>query len=141
MSANFLTPQQELFLSEYTNPKSDNFGNAYQSAKKAGFEESYCLNIMSLLPAWLSENLNDMKRLRKAEKNLDEVQNLDIHDFLGKPDPQLIEKRTKVDFFLAERLDKAKYSNRTELTGKDGSPVVFAPAELLEKYKVTDDKN
>jgi len=135
MSERFLTPQQELFLASYTNPKIDTFGNAYQSAIKAGFEESYALNIMSLLPDWLSESIGDMKRLRKAEKNLEEVQNLDIYDENGKPDAQIIDKRTKVDLFMAERLDKAKYSSRSEVTGKDGNAIIFAPAELLEKYQ------
>ena len=55
-----------------------------------------------------------------SEKNLDEVQGIEIVNEEGKPDPQLIEKRTKVDFFILERLNKQKYSSRTELTGKDG---------------------
>lgn len=118
-----LTPQQELFLAEYTNPKSDTFGNAVQSALKAGYEENYANNITGLMPDWLFENIGDMKRLRKAEKNLDEVQNVGIFNEAGKPDPQLIEKRTKVDMFLAERLNKIKYSARSELTGANGGAI------------------
>lgn len=114
MEKKLLTPQQELFLSEYTNPKSDNFGNAVQSALKAGFTETYANNITGLMPDWLFENIGDMKRLRKAEKNLDEIQNLSIYNEDNKVDTQLIEKRTKVDMFLAERLNKNKYSTKTE---------------------------
>lgn len=109
-----LTPQQELFLASYTNPKSETFGNATQSALKAGYSPDYADNIMALLPDWLSENIGDMKRLRKAEKNLDEVQNIQIYNEEGKVDAQLVEKRTKVDMFIAERLNKQKYSTRTE---------------------------
>lgn len=119
-----LTPQQELFLSEYTNPKSDNFGNAVQSALKAKFTETYANNITGLMPDWLFESIGDMKRLRKAEKNLDEVQNIEIYNEEGKLDANLIDKRTKVDMFIAERLDKNKYSTRQEQTGKGGKDLI-----------------
>lgn len=127
-----LNPQQEEFLSFYTNPKSETFGNALQSALKAKYSQEYSENMIGQMPEWLSENISDMKRLRKAEKNLDEVQNLDIYNENGRPDAQLIEKRTKVDFFLMETLDKAKYSKRTDVTSK-GESVVFLPTEVLNK--------
>lgn len=121
-----LTPQQELFLAEYTNPKSDNFGNARQSALRAGYSETYANNITDSMPDWLLENIGDMKRLRKAERNLEEVQNIQIYNEEGRADPQLIEKRTKVDMFLAERLDKNKYSTKThtDLTS-GGKPITW----------------
>lgn len=119
-----LTPQQELFLERYTNPKSPTFGNATQSALEAKYSKEYADNITSLMPDWLSEYMGDMRRLKKAEKNLTEVQEIDIINEGGKPDPQLIEKRTKVDMFLAERLDKNKYSTRQEVTGKDGKDLI-----------------
>lgn len=128
-----LTPQQELFLAEYTNPKSPNFGNAVQSALKAGFSENYANNITGLMPDWLFENIGDMKRLRKAEKNLDEVQNIQIYNEDGKLDANLIDKRTKVDMFIAERLNKDKYSTRQEQTGKDGKDLI--PETLTKEEK------
>ena len=109
-----LTPQQELFLSYYTNPKSETFSNAVQSSLKAGYTETYANNITGLMPDWLFESIGDMKRLRKAEKNLDEVQNIDIYTEEGKLDANLIDKRTKVDMFIAERLNKNKYSTKVE---------------------------
>jgi phage terminase small subunit len=114
MSEKLLTPQQEMFLSYYTNPKSETFSNATQSAIKAGYEESYANNITALMPDWLFESIGDMKRLRKAEKNLEEVQNIQIYNDEGKLDANLIDKRTKVDFFIAERLNKQKYSTKVE---------------------------
>jgi len=128
-----LTPQQELFLSSYTDPKSNTFGNALQSALKAMYSQEYAENITGLMPEWLSENIGDTKRLRKAEKNLDEVQNLRITNEEGKIDVGLVEKRTKVDMFIAERLGKSKYSTRQEVTGKDGQPILIMPAELINK--------
>jgi hypothetical protein len=128
-----LTPQQELFLERYTNPKSPTFGNAMQSALTAGYAQEYAENITHLMPEWLSENLGDMRRLKKAEKNLTEVQNIEVINEEGKPDAQLIEKRTKVDMFLAERLDKTKYSTRQELTGKNGGELV--PTQFSEEER------
>ena len=115
-----LTPQQERFLDYYTNPKSETFSVATKSAIKAEYSENYANNITGLMPDWLFENIGDMKRLRKAEKNLDEVQNLMIYNDEGKLDINIVDKRTKVDMFIAERLNKNKYSTRTEQTGKDG---------------------
>jgi hypothetical protein len=119
-----LTPQQEMFLASYTNPKSDTFGNALQSALKAGYSQEYSESITYQMPEWLSENIGDMRRLRKAEKNLEEVQNLPIIDYEGKIDTQIVEKRTKVDMFIAERIDKAKYSTRQEFGGVNGKDLI-----------------
>ena len=126
-----LNPQQEAFLSYYTNPKSDTFGNAYQSAKKAGYAEEYSQNITNAMPEWLSENVDDMKRLRRAEKNLNEVQELPIVDEEGKIDIQLIEKRSKIDMFVLERLNKQKYSARVEQTGADGKDLISSETQEI----------
>ena len=114
---NILNPQQELFLSSYTDPKSPTFGNALQSALKAGYSQEYAENIMHLMPDWLSDNIGDLDRVRKAERNLKEVQEIKIVDEKGKVDAQLVEKRTKVDMFILERLNKQKYSPKTEVEG------------------------
>lgn len=124
MEDKLLNKQQELFLERYTNPKSPFFGNAYKSALEAGYSEEYSQNITGQMPEWLSENISDMKRLKRAEKNLDEVQNLPIVDEEGKIDVALVGQRTKVDMFIAERLDKDKYSSRQEQTGKGGKDLI-----------------
>lgn len=120
-------PRQANFLANYLDPKSDTYSNCLQSALKAGYEQEYAENLLNIMPKWLSESMDisgDMKRLKKAEKNLDEVMDISIINDNGKPDPQLIEKRTKVDMFIAERLNKSKYSTRNELTGKDGADLI-----------------
>lgn len=114
MAEKLLNPQQELFLSYYTNPKSKTFGNALQSALKAGYSESYANNIMDFLPDWLCENMGSMNRLRKAESNLDEVQSLEITTEEGKIIPEVLRERTKVDIFMAERIGKNIYSSKND---------------------------
>lgn len=123
MADRLLTPQQELFLASYTDPKSDTFSNALQSALKAKYSQEYAESIVYQLPDWLSENLGDMRRLKKAEKNLEEVQNFEVVDDEGKIDVNLLDKRIKVDIFMAETLGKQKYSKRSELTGKEGGAI------------------
>lgn len=113
---NVLNPQQELFLYYYTNPKSETFSNAVQSALKAGYTETYANNITGLMPDWLFENIGDMRRLKKAEKNLDEVQNMVVIDEEGKVDSNLVDKRIKVDMFLAKALNKKKYGDKVDVT-------------------------
>jgi hypothetical protein len=128
MEERLLNPQQELFLAEYINPKSPNFGNAVQSALKAGYTESYANNITGLMPDWLSENIGDMKRLRKAEKVLDTTLDLPAVNEEGKVDTSLLTIQNKTAQFFAERLNKEKYSSRSEIGGPNGkdlpSPII-----------------
>jgi len=51
-----LNPQQQTFLRHFLDPKSETWGNYYQSAKKAGYSEEYSQNISGQMPGWLSEN-------------------------------------------------------------------------------------
>lgn len=68
-----LTPQQELFLKYYTDPKSPLFSNAKQSALKAGYSEEYACTITSKDLDWLSDNVGQGKLVEKALKNLDKL--------------------------------------------------------------------
>jgi len=113
MQDRILTPQQEQFLYNYTNPKSDTFGNAYRSALKAGYSEEYSQNITGLLPLWLSEHIGDHRLVDKALKNLETT----LSDDENKP---LKWDATK---FTLSRLNKKKFSERQELTDGDGKPL------------------
>ena len=111
-----LTPKQASFLTFYDNPKSETFGNALQSALKAGFKQEYAESISYKMPEWLAENVGTDRRKRiieKAEKNLE--------DFMLSEDERIKSDMTK---FALTRLKKEHYSERTELTGKDGAPIV-----------------
>lgn len=112
-----LNPKQRMFIDLYTNPKSATFNNAYRSALQAGFNEGYANQILHKPLTWLREIDNviqDERMLLKAEENFREVQGLQIKDNDGKVDTNIIAQRNKVDMFLAERLNKVKYSTRTE---------------------------
>lgn len=103
-------PRQALFLKAYIDPKSKTFSNAKQSALSAGYTEEYAGTILSQDLDWLSESLSLERMLKKAERNLDE--------FLDEPE----DKKIKLDAtkFVASRAGKAKWSERTELTGAEG---------------------
>lgn len=149
MSANgktpFLTPQQELFLSYYINPKSETFANAYASAIKAKYEDSYARNISGEMPDWMRENLGDMQMLRKAERVLDKTLE---DDYAVQPvfvegeevgeqvNPALSKIQQDSAKFIAERLNKQKYSTRQEHTGKDGGAIEFTDKSDAELAKL-----
>lgn len=113
----FSDPRQELFLKEYLNPQSPLWGNALQSALKAGYSQEYSESITSLMPDWLSERLGKSKLVQKAEKNLE----MALDGVLDDP-----EKGAKViqwkatEMALKTQGKELGYTERTELTGKDG---------------------
>jgi hypothetical protein len=120
-----LTPQQELFIANYTNPKSKTFGNARATALDAGYSQEYADNIMSLMPEWLSENIGKRTLVIKAEKVLNKTLDYDVTDADGKVDTALLSIQNSTAKFVAERLNKNDYSARTEQTGADGAPLVL----------------
>lgn len=136
MADKLLTPQQELFLSYYTNPKSETFSNAYKSALKAGYSEEYSQNITGQLPEWLSESISDFKLIKKAEKVLDKTLDYEPVSEEGKIDTSLLAIQNKTAQFVAERLNKDKYSTRTDITSK-GEKILILPPELINKNDTT----
>lgn len=144
-----LTPQQEAFLSCYTDPKSPTFSNAYQSALEAGYSKEYAESLTSKSLKWLSENVGDLNRLQKAEKVLDDILDLPhVVQAMG-PFGPLFEKgkdkkpimtvstailKVKNDSakFVAERLNKQKYSTRSEVTAKGGRDLIPSSVEDLD---------
>ncbi len=129
-------PRQALFLSYYLDTKSDTFSNAYQSALRAGYEQEYAESITSLMPKWLSEYIGDSYLVKKAEKNLQEMLEMDDDDS-GM-------KRIKADItkFVLERLNKEKYSPRQEFGGGDGlRKVVFEFQDVNKEDSGSEDKS
>ena len=141
MAEGILTPQQELFLASYPNPQSPTFGNAKQSALKAGYSETYSENITDAMPSWLLENIGDMKLLEKAERVLNETLEVDhVVPAMGMFGP-IVDKETKepvmkVDSkilgnkldaakFVAETVGKKRYSKKSPLTDDDGKPLTI----------------
>lgn len=135
MAERLLTPQQENFLAYYTDPRSDTFSNAYQSALKAGYAKEYSESITAQLPDWLSESLGDMKRLRRAEKRLDQILDLEPVDEEGRIDNSLIANQMKAINLVTKGIGKAKYSERQEHTGANGGAI-----EVNNIHELTDDE-
>ena len=116
----FLDPRQVAFMEYFFEPKSETFGNCLQSALKAGYSDGYAEQLTSRLPNWLKESFDKLKRkgmLTKAEHNLFKLLDVDEND------PRLVAIKADISKFVASRLGKAVYSERTELSGKDGEPI------------------
>jgi len=120
-----LDPRQQSFLTYYLDPKSETWSNAKQSALKAGYKEEYAENITHLCPEWFAEAMGDMKRLKKAEKRLDQILELEPVDEEGKIDNSLIANQMKAISLVAKGIGKSKYSERTEHTGKNGDDLTI----------------
>jgi hypothetical protein len=97
-------PRQELFAAYYTDPKSETFSNAYRSALRAGYEENYASNILSQNNEWILETIRDLKRLKKAEENLDMFLNYG-------DDPKIQWECSK---FVASTMGRNKYHAKSE---------------------------
>ena len=113
-----LSPKQTLFKEYYLNPNSETFGNALQSALRAGYEQEYAESIGNQKTEWFAEIIRDFQRLAKAERVLDEMLDLAILSPLDSH--QLVKIKQDTAKFIAERMGKQKYSQRQELTGPDG---------------------
>lgn len=146
-------PRQSLFLQYYLDPKSETFSNALQSALKAGYEQEYAESILSKGLDWLAESVGDNQMLYKAEKNLKEfLEMTTLQPVIGAFGP-VIDKKTKqpvikenshllkikadISKFVTERLNKKKWAQRTELTGREGQPIVV---ESIDYGKLNKDK-
>jgi hypothetical protein len=139
MADTFLKPQQEKFLQYYTDPKSETFSNATQSAIKAGYSQDYADNITALMPNWLLESIGDMKMLRKAEKRLNQILDLEPVNEEGGVDNSLIANQMKAINLVAKGIGKDKYSERVEQTGKNGEPISIAVETKAAIEKALDD--
>lgn len=128
----FLTPQQELFLALYTDPRSKTFGNAKQSALEAKYSLDYAENIMALMPEWLSDNIGDSRRLKRAEKRLDQILDLEPVADDGKIDNALIGNQMKAITLITKGIGKAKYSERHEHTGENGKDLFSSLKEMSD---------
>jgi len=126
-----LTPQQTEFLAYYLDPKSGTYSNATRSAVKAGYSEDYADNLTSLMPDWLSESIGRQgKIVLKAERNLD--------SFMDSEDERVKADMTK---FVLSRLKKESYSDRQEITGKDGKDIIPTPILDLRETKTVENSN
>jgi phage terminase small subunit len=125
-----LDPRQKLCWDLYINPKSKTFGNATQSAVKAGYEYDYADQITTV--EWFKGKLRRLQLLDKAEKVLDKTLTYEPEDEEGKVKTDLLRIQTDVAKFVAQTQGKDDgYSTRSEITGKGGEALVNT--ETLDK--------
>jgi len=109
----------------YVSNLSKGIDNAYDSSIKAGYSEDHSRNIT--LQGWFKERKARLKRkdmLSKAERNLDEVLDLNVKEE-DKIVPQLLKIKSDVSTTIVKTLGKNEgYSERTELTGENGNPIL-----------------
>lgn len=120
-----LTPQQQTFLANYLDPKSETWSNAYQSALRAGYSEEYAKNMTGQMPDWLSENIKDSSLLQTALNNLNE--------FLNTTDERAQNLKWDATKTVLKGLAKNKFSERTELTGANGKELKITFDSSFEK--------
>lgn len=98
--------------------------NAKKAAMKAGYSKDHAENIT--LQGWFKERLAKLKRkemLSKAERNLDKILDLPLEDKAN-----VVLDASK---FIAKTLGKDEgYSDRSELTGKDGESLLLTEEQI-----------
>lgn len=132
-----LDVRQKLTWDYYMMPRSKTYGNAFRSAIRAGYSYDYS-RVITLKP-WFKKKLRRMNLLNKAEKVLDKTLNIVTLNEKGLEDAALLRVQNDTAKFIASRLGKDEgYTERNEVTGKDGQGIVFMPMELYEKYNLGD---
>ena len=106
------TPQQEEFLKNYLDPKCPNFGNALQSALKAGYAQNTAENITVNMPKWLENALGKSRKVIKAEKNLE----MALDGLLDDSEKGKKEIQWKASEFTLKHLRKEDYGDKIDLT-------------------------
>ena len=117
-----MDPRQKECWSLYIDPKSKTFGNATQSAIKAGYTKGTANMITT--EDWFKGKLRRLNLLDKAERNLDKIMDLPLEDKAN-----VVLDASK---FIAKTLGKDEgYSDRSELTGKDGKDLMPDQKKLI----------
>lgn len=118
-------PREQIMWDIYVAKLAGGIENAYQSAVEAGYEESTAKQIT--VRSWFIERKDKLRRrdmLSKAERNLDKVLDFDMVDDEGKVNTQVASLVTNVSTTVVKSLGKEAYSERSELTGKDGEQLL-----------------
>jgi hypothetical protein len=115
-----MTPKQIAYRAYYDDPQSPTYGNATQSALKAGYSKHYANSLTSegQRNQWMDVGDNFRKQLlEKAERNLMKL--VDMPEDT-RENPQMAKIWQDTNKFVSERLGKEVYSARQELTDKGG---------------------
>ena len=127
--------RQKLLWDGYIDRKSPTFGNAYRSAIAAGYTPATATNITQT--TFFRGKLRRLNMLGRAEKVLKRTLVMKTTDEAGKEQADLLRIQVDAAKHITKTLGKDEgYSERQELTGKDGSQIVFLPTELMGKYEI-----
>ena len=117
-----MSPQRKMCWDLYATVSSATFGNAYKSALLAGYSNDTSAHIKQ--QEWFKQRLCRLEMLASAEKVLNKTLEMDTTDILGKEKADLLRIKTDVAKFVAKTQGKDEgYSERTEVTGKNGEAV------------------
>ena len=117
-----LDPRQKICWEFYTTPNTETFGNATQSAIKAGYTDGTADTIT--LTEWFCGRLWRLNAVMKGETKIKELMEYPLADQEGKMDVGLARIQADLAKYVTSTLGKDEgYSSRTEQTGKDGEPL------------------
>lgn len=130
-------PREKIMWDFYVEGLAQGRENAKEAALKAGYEE--CTASQITVRSWFLERKDKLRRnemLSKAERNLDKILDLDVTD--KEIDSRLLSIKADVSKTVAKTLGKEVYSERSELTGKDGKDLLPKP---ILAYVLSDESN
>lgn len=134
-NGNTSDPREQVCWDIYVRNLANGIDNAYAAAIEAKYSEDSSRNIT--MRDWFKERLGKLKRkemFSKAEKVLDKTLTYEPVDAQGKLQVDLLRVQTDVAKHITKTLGKDEgYSERSELTGKDGKDLV--PEQLTEDEK------
>ena len=126
-----IDPRQELFLSNYLNPQSETWGNALQSALKAGYTQQTAESIISRAPKWIVESLGDNILLQKASRNLE----MALEGQLDDPEKGGRPLQMRATEFVLKGLQKNKWGDKTDPTTNN----IFVKEIIINKANESND--
>lgn len=120
------------FQEFFTKPDSSTYGDVHASLVKAGFDEDEARRVVKHGEFWVEEVVGPFRRqrmLKKAEETLEQSLSL-----FNAEEPSLIKASVDAAKFVTSRLGKQHYSERQEVTGKDGKDL---PQPLMVNVNVS----
>lgn len=124
-----LDPRQKLCWDSYVNPRSETFGNVTASARKAGYEESYCDTISQ--SEWFCAKMWKLNATFSGEKKMRELLDLPLAGEDGKIDIGIARIQADLAKYLTSTLGKDEgYSTKTETDITTGGDKINSLAEL-----------
>lgn len=112
-------PKAGIFAMFFLDPTSKTFWNARGSAIRAGYSEQYANSLTVQKPKWYVE-LTETAEYRRAE--MIKLSEANMHRRVATVPETDVDKKLQADTdkYITERLGKALYSSRQEVTGADG---------------------